>query len=182
MRQTRSGVRAIIWFVLLPSLAIHAASLRAQATLESAQREPPERVWVSLGLGAGTGATLAGVTGGWYSRGSFAIGAQYSVVQPFWSADEHSSVALLAGARTGGNRAFLVGAVGLAAARFITDCNSACQLHEVGHDAVALAFSAQAVANARIPGLTLGTFGALGPRRVSYAGVALSLALGWFGE
>ena len=167
---------------LLLLLLFDGAVLHAQAPSDSTQRDPPERVWASLGLGAGTGATLAGVIGGWYSRGSFAIGAQYSEVQPFWSADRHNSAALLLGARTSGERVFLVGGLGPATARSLTDCEGACQLHQVGSQPLALGFSGQAVLDSPLLGLTLGTFGALGRRRVSYAGVALSVALGWFGK
>ena len=169
-------------FGLLLLLLFTATVLHAQAPSDSTQRDPPERVWASLGLGAGTGATWAGVIGGWYSRGAFAIGVEYSEVQPQWSADRHNSAALVLGARTSGDRFFLVGGVGPAAARFLTDCKGACQLHQVGSQPLALGFSGQAVVDAPLLGLTLGTFGALGTRRVSYAGVALSVALGWFGK
>lgn len=99
-----------------------------------------------------------------------------------WEADTRSAVALLAGARTLGGRAFLMGTFGIAAARFVADCGGSCRLHQVGPTAAALAFSGQAVANSGVLGLTLGTFGILGPRNVSHAGAVISLAVGWFGE
>jgi len=179
VKRIRPDIRTTLSCITLSALV--GGTLRAQTT-KSTPPEPPERVWASLGLGAGTGATFAGVISGWYSRGTFAMGVQYSEVQPFWITDIHSSAALLLGARTSGDRVFLVGGVGPAAARFQTDCNGACPLHQVGSQSPALGFSGQAVVNARILGLTFGTFGALGAPRVSYAGIALSVAAGWFGR
>ena len=167
-----------VWSLLAAS--VHTASLLAQSPVE-AQRDARQSAWASIGVGVGRPDGGAGVIGGWYSRGSLVVGGQYSLVQPMWSADTRSSVALLAGARTLASRAFLMGTFGIAGARFVTDCGGSCPLHQVGPTAAALAFSGQAVANSGVLGLTLGTFGVLGPRRVSHAGAAVSLAVGWFG-
>jgi hypothetical protein len=40
------------------------------------------------------------------------MGVQYSEVQPFWSGGRHNSAALLLGARTAGERVFIVGGLG----------------------------------------------------------------------
>lgn len=48
--------------------------------------------------------------------------------------------------------------------------------YHVASQPLAIEFSGEAVVNARILGLAVATFGALGVRRVSYAGVALSVA------
>ena len=171
--------RAIALLWLLAS-SLHGSSLFAQP-VGAAQRRPVQSAWASLGVGFGTPSSTAGVIGGWYSRGALIVGAQYSQVSPFLGGDTRSSVALLAGARTLDSRAFLVATLGVAAARLVSDCSS-CPSRQVGPTAAALAVSAQAVANSGVLGLTLGTFGVLGPSRVSHAGVAVSLALGWFGE
>jgi hypothetical protein len=165
----------------LLALSVHGAVLLAQSPVD-APRAGPQSGWASIGVGAGSPGGVAGVISGWYSRGSFVVGGQYSAVSPMWEADTRSSVALLAGARTRGSRAFLMGTFGIAAARFVADCGGSCRLHQVGPTAAALAFSGQAVANSGVLGLTLGTFGVLGPRNVSHAGLVASLAVGWFGE
>jgi hypothetical protein len=166
-------------FIVL-SVLIDGAALRAQAPA-IAPPGPPERAWASIGLGRGTGSTLAGVLSGWYSSGSFAIGGQYSEAQQLFSGDKHTIAALLLGARTSDERVFAVGGVGPAAARVATDCNGACPTHAVGHP-LALGFSGQVVATTQILGLAVGAFGALGERSVSYNGVAVSVTIGWFGE
>lgn len=164
----------------LLALSVHGALLHAQPSVDG-QREGRQSGWASIGVGVGSPAGIAGVISGWYSRGSFVVGGQYSAVSPMREADSRSSVALLAGARTLGSRAFLMGAFGIAAARFVLDCGGTCRAQQVGPTAAALAFSGQAVANSGVLGLTLGTFGVLGPRSVSHAGVVVSFAVGWFG-
>jgi hypothetical protein len=162
------------------SVLIDGAALRAQAPAITPP-EPPERAWVSAGLGSGTGSTLAAVLSGWYSHGSFAIGGQYAQAQRYLSGDKHTIASLLLGARTSGDHVFGVGGLGPAAARFETDCISTCPLHVVASP-LALGFAGQVMANTQILGLSLGAFGAIAERGASYTGVAVSVTIGWFGE
>ena len=142
--------------------------------------------WVSLALGTGSNAsTLGSVLGldasAWYSVGPLVAGIRTSTASTLFG-EGVDDVAGLLGLRTAGPRAFLHGAVGLASVHSYRTCDGPCSAQRSDPTVGALAYSLQALANYHILGVGAEIFGAAGPGRASFRGMALSLQLGWFGR
>jgi hypothetical protein len=175
--------------VALAALLFAKSHLAAQSVSDGASpaRHPLQSGWVSVGLGAARfGATgpsqngVAAVANGWYTVGPLALGIRTSIVTQLLYGQDVFGTGLLVGARTSGRSTFLLGAVGLVRAHHTFSSDNGPQRDDPA--TTALAFDAEAIANARIPGVGLHIFGAVGSRNVSHAAVALSVALGWFGR
>ncbi|HKW47131.1 MAG TPA: hypothetical protein VJN70_06790 [Gemmatimonadaceae bacterium] len=163
------------------ALMLLTCPLSAQSPTGTGDASSPQRGWISLGVGAGGGRTIAGELSGWYSVGAFVGGVQWLEGSTFSSDAMHRQVAVLAGLRTRGTRFFTAGALGLASAEFAPDTHGIYTRQRFPSAKAALAFSAQTIANVPVAGLSLGSSGALGARDVSYAAVTLAVCVGWFG-
>ena len=139
------------------------------------------RAWVGAGFGFGTPprGAYAGLAAAWYSVGNLALGARLDGVG-IAQAESRSNRALLVGARTPGDRAFLLGAGGVTRMAFSHSCDAPCAA-EVGSNATAFAYSVEAHGNLDVLGLALVMFGARGPARVRYNAFAITFNAGWFG-
>jgi hypothetical protein len=152
-----------------------ASSLRAQTTRTSIpavdssaapsppQNQWPQRAWISVGLGEGTWPkrSIAGVVSGWYSGGPIAIGGRLSRVGQMFG-EERSDQAFLVGARTHGNHAFLLGALGVGRVASSVTCDGPCNGGLTRPSASTTTYSVEAHANLDVVGVGLTMFGALG--------------------
>lgn len=142
---------------------------------------PPMHGWVSVGLGAATQQSLAANIGGVITSGQTAYAVQWSEASGVFGGNDRKDLALLIGRRTSDPNVFVVGGVGPAWARISPNCyESPCDQRV--HRTAAAAMFGQAVVATPLLGFSLGTFGVLGPKNVSYVGAVFSLCLGWFGD
>jgi hypothetical protein len=177
------------WLAVL--MVISAPLLRAQSR-ESTLPEPstsdtssqgerwPKRGWISGGLGVGTWpyGSIAGVASGWYSIGEAAMGVRFGGANALFS-EQRSDKAFLIGARTRGNRGFVLGAVGISKVASSRSCDCSGGLTRPA--AMTMGYSLEAHGQLELAGVGVVVFGALGPTSVRYNAFAVTLNAGWFG-
>ena len=164
------------------------ASLRAQnergivpAVDSSADAKSwPKHVWIGAGLGPGIlpRHTMSGIVTGWYSAGFVALGVRLAVADVL-SGTERDDRALLVGARTSGNRWYLLGAVGIAD---ITSPGACSDCRPLFPPTTEFAYSLEGHGTGTFVGLGVTMFGALGPPEVRYNTIAITLNIGMFGQ
>ena len=160
------------------------SSVSALASNDASPPSPdqwPQRAWISGGLGLGIwpDGSLAGVVSGWYSGGAVAIGVRAASVGQ-WFGEQRSDRAFLVGARTRGDRGFLLGGLGFAQISSSRTCDGPCSAL-TRPSAAAVAYSVEAHGNLEVAGVGLSMFGTLGPTSIRYNAFAITLNAGWFG-
>src|SRR5689334_6816190 len=142
----------------------------------------PQRAWISGGLGLGTWpyASLAGVASGWYTSGEVAVGVRIGEADQIFG-EQRSDQAFLVGARTPGDRGFMVAAAGIGRVASSRSCDGPCSGGITRPNATALAYSVEGHANLGFAGIGLVMFGELGPTSARYNAFAITANLGWFG-
>ena len=157
----------------------------AQSSSIASRFDGPQNGWISASFGEGgnpgSSSVLAGTLAGWYSAGSIVGGVRAAGVSPLYSGESVDDIAALAGLRTSGRRAFLLGALGYASVHSYHTCECSPNPSRDDPRVSGLAYSLQALANIKFIGIGAEYFGAVGPGRASMHALALSLQLGWFG-
>ena len=139
-----------------------------------------KRAWIDAGVGVGTwpSGSLAATAAAWYSVGPFVAGGRLAAAGQ-WIGEQRGDQAFLIGARTEANRAFLLGAVGLANVKSFRSCDGCGSTYRP--TTTQLAYTLEANANVGFAGVGVVMFGVLGPDTVHYNAFALTLNVGWFG-
>ena len=164
---------ALLLLLVLPG------PLHAQAT--AGRNRWPQRGWVFLSLGQGSiKSSFAGAYGGTYSPGPLVFTLRNSGAAQFFG-DGIEETAFLMGVRSAGARGFVSAQLGPSAIHRYHTCDCS------GNDWTApthggLAFDVAVQGNWTIPGIGFDVFGDLFPSSHRYAGMAVTLQLGWFGE
>ena len=165
-------------FTLLLLLAVSSRLSGQAATNGNAW---PQRAWLFAGLGTGTvKGSLAGTIGGSYSPGPLIFTVRRSEAAQ-WFGDAIDDAAFLVGVRSAGHRNFVSAQLGLAAVHRSHTCD--CSGNDwTGPTHGGLAFDVAVQGNWVIPGVGFDVFGDLFPSSHRYAGVAVMVQLGWFGQ
>ena len=144
----------------------------------------PQRAWLSVGLGPGMSpsASLGGVLSGWYSVGIGAVGVRTSSVGQILVGEQRRDRAFLVGARTHGDRGFLLGALGVGRVSSSRTCDGPCTPPPPRPSARAAVYSVEGHANLELAGVGVTMFGAFGPETMGFHAFALTVNFGWFGE
>src|SRR5262245_14517056 len=138
----------------------------------------PKHAWVGAGLGTGIAPRdmVSGIITGWYSAGFVALGVRFAGVI---SHTDREDRALVVGARTRGNRWYLLGAAGIADITSPRPCKD-CQ--PVFPPTTEFAYTLEGHGTGTFVGLGVTMFGALGPPEVRYTAIALTVNIGNFGQ
>lgn len=173
---TRLGRRAV-----LAPLFVLGFSARAGAQTSDSTNSWPQRVWAFAGVGRGSiERSLAGTIGVSYAPGPLLFTFRRSGAAQ-WFGDSIGESAFLVGLRTHGSRAFVSGQLGVSLVNRSHTCD--CSGGDwTGPTRSALAFDLAAQTNYVVAGIGVDAFGAVSPSGYRYAGVALIVQLGWFGE
>jgi hypothetical protein len=188
----RCRVVAYAALILLTPLALEAQGSGAgvpAADSSATQSRPtidpwPQRGWISVGLGGSSSPHhgLAGVAAGWYSVGPVAAGVRLGGAGQ-WFGEQRSDQAVLIGARTRGNMAFLVGGIGTAKVASSLTCDGPCTAPPPRPSTTEMAYAFEAHLNARtFFGIGGSMFGVLGPLSTRYNAFAFTIDFGWFGS
>ena len=171
--------RCTIRLLVLVLLALP-ASMRAQKP--DSTDAWPQRAWLFFGLGPGSlRGSLAASYGGSYSPGPLIFTIRHSGADQIWFGGRIEETAFLAGYRSHGKRAFWSAQLGESAIHRAHTCD--CSGGDwTGPTKSAVAFELAAQANYAVAGVGVDVFGTLQPPSRRYAGVALVVQFGWFGE
>lgn len=181
--------RGIIALRLTVSTLLGASSLGAQTARGNAPAVDstgvanpwPQHAWISVGLGGGTSprGAISALATGWYSAGVVALGVRLADADQLFG-EQRSDRALLVGARTRGNRWFLLGAAGIADIASSHTCDACTALTRP--PVTEVAYSVEGHGNLTFVGIGVTMFGALGPVQARYNAIALTLNVGTFGR
>lgn len=159
------------------------AAVDSGSTSSPVPNQWPQRAWISGGVGQGTWPrrSIAILLAGWYSGGPVAIGGRLSGVGQ-WFGEQRSDQAFLVGARTRGDRGFLLGALGVGKVASSITCDGPCNGGLTRPSASTMSYSLEAHGNLELVGVGLTMFGALGPASTRFNAFVLTLNVGWFGR
>ena len=144
--------------------------------------------WASAGFGearirGSNGSPIAVALRASASISDVVVMARFAEVGPFLvGGDGVDDAALLVGVRSGGHRLFATATVGYSRVTPYHGGGIDGPARTTGLSQDALAYDLGIHANLLIPGLSLGLSGDLGPPRIAYTAIVLSMELGWFGK